>query len=119
MAPEALLSYERFKKDKSGVAYLIFNVVKSNIVVEEEVRFEEAAELLAQAKEEGFSQTATEPDHYALLRSRLLKSGPCYATVLLASKNAPMSPKIVYIMWYAFIKCYFDLNLSSFSSIFC
>ena len=107
------MTYDKFKKDKSGVAYLIFNVLKSNIVVEEEVRFEEVANLLAEVKEKGFSQTATEPDHYALLRSRLLDSGPRYATVLLAPKSNPASSKIVYIMWYDFILFLFHVELLS------
>lgn len=102
LAAEALNAYEAFKKQKSCVAFLIFNVVKSDIVVEEEVLDEQVPALLAQAKAEGFNQTATEPDKYALLRSRLLKSGPRYATILLKhtkSGETRGSEKVTYIMW--------------------
>ena len=95
-----LQEYAEFKKDKSSIAFLIFKIEKEkSIVIEEKVMKDDIPALLEKAESDGFRKQPLESDKYAVLRSKLIKSPPRYATIVVEYRTDTAQNKVACISW--------------------
>ena len=107
-----LQEYNNFQKDKSSVAFLIFKIEnQKSVVIEEKVMKDDIPALLEEAESKGFRKQPLESDNYAVLRSKLIKLPPRYATIVVEYKVDTAQKKVACICWYVLATCYFVFHI--------